>query len=575
MSLGFLCIAMGVVVGEAAAQSAREARTVQGIEAAHDLSGAAESVTGAVGDVPEAAGNVPEAAGNMPEAAAPLPKITLKQALEEVGRLTGCAIIVNYDNIDPSMPVTFPPDTSPNTGPNTGAARSVNPASDPNTGPNTDPNTGPNTGPNKDPGPTPSAVTANLSPEELVSRLLEGTGFVGEAMGRFILIVPEPPKIDDGTGARSAMWHSGDDGIDRWTETRMLTFRIDNTAPEADFMENALALDELDRSLTDTAVLVRIDHISVTAASPPGGNTDDNERLAMLRAQATKNYLTRRYPHIAPDKIQTFSVGEEWSGLRRLVDEDEQTPRREEVLALLDNLPDEVKRDSLGALAGGRVWRHIDSRLLPLLRGATAVTLHLENTLAERRIDTIGVIGSAAAAMAGSGVQRVEILAARPAPPYLAPRLPVERQPLFAVRTNLLFDAASALNLGVEVPLGSRWSVMAEAMFPWWMTVGGNLEARYWIGRKAFRRPLTGWFAGAYIGGGWYDFEWIASGYDGSYFHAGLSGGYAHPVSRNGRMRMEYSLGLGYLRAGGHNFFGPTRAGVSLVFMLDRREPAR
>ena len=42
------------------------------------------------------------------------------------------------------------------------------------------------------------------------------------------------------------------------------------------------------------------------------------------------------------------------------------------------------------------------------------------------------------------------------------------RKPLLAVKSNLLFDLASALNVELEVPMGKRWSVAGEWMFPWW-----------------------------------------------------------------------------------------------------------
>ena len=40
-------------------------------------------------------------------------------------------------------------------------------------------------------------------------------------------------------------------------------------------------------------------------------------------------------------------------------------------------------------------------------------------------------------------------------------------RPLLALKTNLLFDALTVLNVEVEVPLKKRWSVAAEGMFQW------------------------------------------------------------------------------------------------------------
>ncbi|MDR2911013.1 MAG: DUF3575 domain-containing protein [Bacteroidales bacterium] len=166
----------------------------------------------------------------------------------------------------------------------------------------------------------------------------------------------------------------------------------------------------------------------------------------------------------------------------------------------------------------------------------------------------------------------------------------------------MLFDASSAINTEIEVPLGSHWSLAGEWIFPWWLQVDkqralqlglGTLEMRRWLGNREHRLPMTGWFAGLHAGAGYYDLEWENKGYQGELFHAGLSAGYAHTISRNGNWRMEYSLGMGYMqtryheyiprfgsddewhlirqRSGNFIWVGPARAKVSLVFMLNHK----
>ena len=92
--------------------------------------------------------------------------------------------------------------------------------------------------------------------------------------------------------------------------------------------------------------------------------------------------------------------------------------------------------------------------------------------------------------------------------------------PPFALKTNLLFDLVSALNVEVEVPISKRFSVATDWVFPWWtldngcanskrsrlQVLNGNLEGRYWFGNREQKRLLNGWFAGFYAGGGLYDF---------------------------------------------------------------------
>ena len=169
------------------------------------------------------------------------------------------------------------------------------------------------------------------------------------------------------------------------------------------------------------------------------------------------------------------------------------------------------------------------------------------------------------------------------------------RRPLFAVKTNLLFDAALMPNIEVEVPIGKRWSLNGEYMFPWWLinddryclqVLMGGLEVRYWPGRRSGRDVLTGHFLGLYAGGGKYDLQWDKNGYQGEFFiAAGVSYGYAHSIARN--LRLEYNIGIGMLRTdyrhyhsrdnhqtllwqenGEYTWLGPTKLKISLVWLI-------
>ncbi len=183
-----------------------------------------------------------------------------------------------------------------------------------------------------------------------------------------------------------------------------------------------------------------------------------------------------------------------------------------------------------------------------------------------------------------------------------------ELQPLFAVKSNLLYDAATVLNFEIEVPIGERFSVAGEWIFPWWCNddgtkgserrrtqlLNGTLEGRYWLGKRSRYQRLCGWFGGVYMGFGLYDFEREAVGYQGeSCVNVGVSGGFSHLLNRVGSLRMEYSLGFGYfssdyqyyeatygsdkawhpiiLEEGRFKWFGLTRAKVSLVWMITRK----
>lgn len=169
---------------------------------------------------------------------------------------------------------------------------------------------------------------------------------------------------------------------------------------------------------------------------------------------------------------------------------------------------------------------------------------------------------------------------------------------IVAVKSNLLFDVALIPNLEFEAPIGCRWSVAGEYMFPWWLLGGnkyclqilaGSVEGRYWLGNRRNRKTLTGHFVGLYAGAGKYDLQWKEEGYQGEFFIAsGLSYGYVMPIAH--RLNLEFSLGIGLIRThyrhyhvidnyqillwqnnGDYSLLGPTKAKISLVWILDRK----
>lgn len=176
-----------------------------------------------------------------------------------------------------------------------------------------------------------------------------------------------------------------------------------------------------------------------------------------------------------------------------------------------------------------------------------------------------------------------------------------------AVRTNLLLPLC---NVGVEVPLGNRWSVALDHHAPWiWPSWGfqsrehcfelmfETLELRRWMGRRhdnwgpnhVYR--LTGHSIGLFAGGGYYDLATHWEGHQGELWAGGLDYLYAFSNAK-GTLHWEFSLGVGYmtrserayevLEEGGKKFrkpggsrhaawVGPLRASVALVLPIYRK----
>lgn len=176
-----------------------------------------------------------------------------------------------------------------------------------------------------------------------------------------------------------------------------------------------------------------------------------------------------------------------------------------------------------------------------------------------------------------------------------------KKEPLLAIKSNTLFWIAGAPNFSIEYPFNERWSILGDYVAPWsssfatglyYQLMMINVEGRYWFGKREERPTMTGFFAGVYAGGGYYDFmlDNTKTGIQGEfYIMAGISAGYAHSISRNDKVRLEYALGLGFMETRYRKYhwdhfdyvldapreqiwktsiFGPTQAKVSVVWML-------
>lgn len=403
-------------------------------------------------------------------------------------------------------------------------------------------------------------------------------------------------------------------------KTVLLYFRWDKDELHRDYMDNEQTLQEIDRLFSSQVVLREMDSVVIRAFASPEGNYIYNQKLSERRVKTIVRFLQGKFPLINTEKIKAYGQGENWEGLRRMVEADKSVPEREAVLRLIDSsvLPNEKER-RLRLIGGGAAYRYIEQHILRYLRtGATFVLLYpkaLEYIVNPDQKEQLEPIEP-----------KISLLLP------LEPEIPVTALPLmegtmnvryirpFALKTNLLFNAATLFNIELEVPLGKRFSILGEWTFPWWGGLGnrggvspvpvyseeftmqmlsGGLEGRYWFPRngklndKAQRwgdyNALNGWFVGIYGGAGVYDFQFNSKGMQGEfYIAAGISGGYAHPIGKF--LHMEYSLGVGYLSTEYYNYkamdghkvvdilpngqydrrkqtwIGPTKVKVSLVW---------
>lgn len=386
---------------------------------------------------------------------------------------------------------------------------------------------------------------------------------------------------------------------------KTISFRYRQSVLDDSYLNNALTFRELDTLFADGAAARSIDSIIVLVSVSPDGDLVYNKKLANNRSVAIREYLNTTYPEASLGKTKAHFVKEDWDGLRNKVLVDLKMPFRNEVLHILDRPIGPLKKQQMiRLLQQGKVWNYMMYNYMEFLRTGAVCMVYCK--MGKPNVDkTISLPEDKFYVSPGDSASMVEGQPEEVRTECVLSSYKFSYKRPVAVKTNLLFDLATALNVEVEVPVASRWSIAGEWIFPWWLwenkqnsfeVLSGNIEARYWLSSNFKKQeitlgkhnPLAGWFVGLYGGGGLYDLEWNKKGYQGEFFIAtGISAGYVHPLSRH--LSMEFSLGVGYMKTdyryyvaefsnidndwhlirqhnGSYSWIGPTRAKVSLVW---------
>ncbi len=169
-----------------------------------------------------------------------------------------------------------------------------------------------------------------------------------------------------------------------------------------------------------------------------------------------------------------------------------------------------------------------------------------------------------------------------------------------AVKTNLLYDiAAYTINVGVEAPLATRWTVDLSANYNGW-TLSHDRRWKHWLIQPEARYWFCDRFAGHFLGihalGGQYnvgglrnsvsflgtDFSKLSDRrYQGWFLGAGVAYGHTWILGKHWNLEAEIGLGYIYTRFdsypcaacgkklsedNSHHYVGPTKAALNLVY---------
>ena len=393
-------------------------------------------------------------------------------------------------------------------------------------------------------------------------------------------------------------------------------FKKSETGIEPEYMGNAATLDGL-RSLLEEASngdASNIEKITIVGHSSPDGPTSLNKRLSTKRAKALAETIEKEYPELK-GRIKIESAGEDWDGLRELVEAAESfsDEARERLLVIIDSNDSPAKKKA--ALKAQPEFDILAESILPKLRRSeysieykTAeptepsepeVIPSAEVEAPELEDEQISVNDSTLV------LKDTTLLVSRAELPKADPT-----RPFFAVSTNVVYDLGGLIrplswtpNISVELPVSRKWSVFVDYTFPWWVTAGNNqawqilkwdIGSRYWmskLNRNDNWDILRGHFVGIDFGAGYYDIEPEHKGWQGEFQTVGLEYGYAFKLAKHWRLDAYVGAGwmgthyrqyqgtsddthLIYQNHGKMTWFGPTKAGVSIKYIFkstDRR----
>ena len=374
-----------------------------------------------------------------------------------------------------------------------------------------------------------------------------------------------------------------------------MDFRWDSSVIDEEYRNNRAVFTSLDKTIKSLDI-ESIDSVVIVAKASPEGVLEHNNALARRRANAMRRYVSDRYPKLVP-LLKVRAEGESWEELRSCVVSDDVMSQQEKqrVLRILDNETISI---------GTRKWRlerdarygYLYRTYYPILRNSTLLVIYVDG----EPVMPIALNNPLTPEM------RPRKLALAAVEPVVVPvrdaEAPATRRDtvLFALKTNMLYDALTVLNAELEVPISRHFSLAVEYLFPWWernnkyclQYLELGFEGRYWFRNNVHKADrLGGHFLGLYGMSAMYD---IQNDYDPAYqgelWSTGLTYGYAMRVGKQKRISLEFSLSVGYLSTGYRNYFpadnydelyinklnigrlryfGPTKLKVSLVVPIN------
>ena len=339
-----------------------------------------------------------------------------------------------------------------------------------------------------------------------------------------------------GTAANSSAQSSVKHGRQKSLMGIEVHFRWDDPRLDLHYMGNDKAFDRF-AEVIDSIGLHMIDSVVIVSQSSPEGTWRHNQRLSERRAATMRHALNQRHPELG-DRLHVHPDGESWERLREYVASDTKMKQStiEKVLSVIDaDISIDTKKWRMEQLP---VYRYLYQTYYPRIRNSVFCIVYYDIPLQmaplPAAVDAPALVDSIAS------ISMV----------YTSEK-PCE--PVLNVRTNLLYDMGTVLNVGVEYYFRNpHWSLVGHYTFPWWSNdkyyyylqiLDWDIEARYYLQHSKYH---AGWYVAPYVHWNLYDISVNAElGWQGEGRGCGFTLGHAFRVGDNQRWKVECFFRLG------------------------------
>jgi outer membrane protein OmpA-like peptidoglycan-associated protein len=367
-------------------------------------------------------------------------------------------------------------------------------------------------------------------------------------------------------------------------------FRVDEHELDPEYQDNAKTMERMIRELSDAINAEgRLScQIDIVASASPEGRKLHNEQLSKRRMEVVLSAI-RKNIDVTDVTFHTNSLVEDWAIVAAYVAEDQQVPRRQEVLQVLNSFDGTQDIRAELQKIGDGAYDYILNNFFPLLRSTDVVAVYdISERLTYAQVQSVSLTIT-------TGLQAPEQPLRTPPP---APRPDLRRHPFIKLKTNTLGLGLGHANIAVEYAFAEHFSVA----LPFYYSGGFDYfkptlkfrgivlqpEVRYYL------KANEGFYVGAHLGLGWYNFalngEFRIQDHRGRRpaFGGGLGIGYTLPFKKNPRWGVEFAIGAGvydvkydafynevngpYAEHGVHDtFFGIDNASIAFTYKFDMK----